>query len=275
MTSSTWDLYVNGVMVSADLGMDLPARSNFTLFGDVNVPIYLDDFYAQPINPLFIDIDLDGLPDAWETAHGGGTLSATSAALSLRNSLSDTNGLTLLQEYLQSVKGLSAASAKIFATHGIVMVHESISSLPNLASILAGINAVAPQDNADDQTFFNDLATVLTALPEIALAGLPVPSCPVVTNITDALALAQDNTEIIVFPCADPFNLASFDPQGKQITLRCLEGVVMSTPESMDQGRALQTQKLNDLSTALTAAGYPVAMLPSTGSTTTKPTQSN
>jgi hypothetical protein len=117
----------------------------------------------------------------------------------------------------------------------------------------------------------SNLSTVLINLPEMTLAGLPLPSCPLATNINDAVAQAGDGTDIIVFPWSDPFVMANFDPQGKQINLRCLDGVVISSPESIDEGRAIQAQNLSTIISKLSAAGlapnslsglWPAAALP-------------
>lgn len=92
-----WDLYLDGAMIAADFGFLDNTRtvfSAFSLIGHPTAATLFDYFLAASDNPLFADADKDGLPDAWETAHG------LNPSLDDRNSDLDADGLTNLQEYL-------------------------------------------------------------------------------------------------------------------------------------------------------------------------------
>ena len=97
-THQTWDLYANGIMVAADLNFrDSTSTylSSFAVTGDAATATGLDDIFAGPQNPLFADVNNDGIDDAWETAHG------LSLSIDQRNLDPDGDGVTNLQEYLQ------------------------------------------------------------------------------------------------------------------------------------------------------------------------------
>jgi Putative Ig domain/PGAP1-like protein len=95
-TRQLWDLYANSQMVAADVPFINASSylSTFQLQGDVTTASGLDDIFAGPANPLFADVNNDGIDDAWETAHGL-SLSLNDRALSPSG-----NGVTVLQAYL-------------------------------------------------------------------------------------------------------------------------------------------------------------------------------
>jgi alpha-tubulin suppressor-like RCC1 family protein len=93
----TWDLYANGQMAAAGLGFRDNAATALTEFGvqgHATAITRLDYVFAGPQNPLFADVNDNGIDDVWETAHG----------LSLSNNNRDLspsgNGVTVLQAYI-------------------------------------------------------------------------------------------------------------------------------------------------------------------------------
>lgn len=92
-----WDLYLNNQMVAADVPFadaNATALTDFSVNGHAAVASAFDDFYAGPENPLFADVNRNGLDDVWETSH---RLSLATA----NRQLSPTgNGVTVLQAYL-------------------------------------------------------------------------------------------------------------------------------------------------------------------------------
>lgn len=92
-----WDLYLNGQMVAADVPFADPtaaALTDFSVNGHATAASSFDSFYAGPENPLFADINHNGLDDTWETTHG------LSLATDNRSLSPTGNGVTVLQAYL-------------------------------------------------------------------------------------------------------------------------------------------------------------------------------
>ena len=95
-TNKKWDLYVNGVLADYDLAFLSNSETFFrklALNGVTSATTYIDAIAAQETNPLFTDVDKDGMPDAWETAHG------LNPAVDDRNSDHDGDGRTNIEEY--------------------------------------------------------------------------------------------------------------------------------------------------------------------------------
>jgi hypothetical protein len=106
----TWDLYLDGTMVLANLGFREAAASYFSFFalrGAPDADAYFDYFYAAAENPLFVDDDLDGMEDAWETMH------SLDDGVDDRDGDYDSDGLTNLQEYLIATNPAVADIASI------------------------------------------------------------------------------------------------------------------------------------------------------------------
>ncbi len=98
-TQGTWDLYANGAMVAASLGFLDSTSTMLTAFsvqGDASTASEVDDILAGTNNPLFADVNNDGIDDAWETAHG------LSLSVNDRN-LTAANGSTVLQDYINGI----------------------------------------------------------------------------------------------------------------------------------------------------------------------------
>jgi hypothetical protein len=104
-TAGRWDFFVNGRMVAAELGFVGTGESgvmNLTLSGQASVASVFDDFYAGFENPLFVDADRDGMPDAWEIQHG------LDPASNDRSADPDGDGLDNVREYLHGTNPLVA-----------------------------------------------------------------------------------------------------------------------------------------------------------------------
>ncbi|MBC2603915.1 thrombospondin type 3 repeat-containing protein [Puniceicoccus vermicola] len=100
-----WDLYLNNDLVLANLAFLDPSAVSLTSFqlrGDADKEVFFDYFYAGGINPLFEDVDQDGVDDAYETAEG------MSTSLDDRDEDNDFDALSNLEEFL---KGLLAGTA--------------------------------------------------------------------------------------------------------------------------------------------------------------------
>ncbi len=72
-SAKRWDLFVDGRLVAADVGLldrTVAAFATLGLTGHPARTTYFDDAYAGFENPLFADADKDGMDDAWELAHG-------------------------------------------------------------------------------------------------------------------------------------------------------------------------------------------------------------
>lgn len=92
-TRLKWDLYANGQMVAADLGIASSSR-NFSPFVVTGVT-FLDDLYVGLNNPVFADINNNGIDDTWETAHGLSLFSDN------RNTSPSGSGVTVVQAYVK------------------------------------------------------------------------------------------------------------------------------------------------------------------------------
>ena len=95
--ANTWDLYINGQMAMANVPSTysgLSGLSNFTMVASPEGPAKIDDFSAVYVNPLFADVNNDGIDDSWETANG---LSLTTSDRTVA-----LDGTTAVQAYLNS-----------------------------------------------------------------------------------------------------------------------------------------------------------------------------
>lgn len=96
----TWDLYADGIMVAFDLGFRDNANSFLELFaiqGHAVGETLFDDLVAGPANPVFADLNANGIDDAWETARGL-SLSTNNRALSPAG-----NGVTVIEAYVRGI----------------------------------------------------------------------------------------------------------------------------------------------------------------------------
>ncbi len=93
----TWDLYAGGNMVGADLKLrDNSATflSSFAIRGDAATATRLDYIFAGADNPLFADLNANGIDDAWEIAH------QLSLAANNRDASPTGNGVSVVQAYI-------------------------------------------------------------------------------------------------------------------------------------------------------------------------------
>lgn len=68
-----WDLYLDNTLQMIDIGFvdaSAPPLSRFSLEGSSEGATQFDQFSAGFINPLFTDVDNDGIDDAYEAAQG-------------------------------------------------------------------------------------------------------------------------------------------------------------------------------------------------------------
>jgi hypothetical protein len=101
-TTKTYDLYLNGVMIAADLKFRLSGAayvSWFSLKGATTASASFDNLYAGPINPLFVDTNNDGLPDdlsrTGDYDHDGvSDLQEVLLGMNPRNSDTDGDGMS-------------------------------------------------------------------------------------------------------------------------------------------------------------------------------------
>lgn len=96
-TTKTWDFYINGTMVAADLKFRLNTATYFSWFslkGHTAAAVQLDDIYIGSPNPLFADTNNNGIADPWETANG------LSLNTSNRDLDPDGDGRTNIREYI-------------------------------------------------------------------------------------------------------------------------------------------------------------------------------
>lgn len=109
-----WDLYVNGAMVKAGIGLfnnSVPAVKRFTFAGNTDQPIQFDQFTVSYQNPLFPDSDRDGLPDSWESSH------------SMNPSSYDREAGSGLAQYLASQNGTSSSVPRLDTWMGSSLNH--------------------------------------------------------------------------------------------------------------------------------------------------------
>ncbi len=108
-SAQTWDLYANGYMVAASIPFPTTqssSLSNFEIQGDATSLSYVDDIYVGVSNPLFPDVNNDGINDAWEVENG------LSLATNNRN-LTASPGVTVVQKYISNVSPTGFYAGKI------------------------------------------------------------------------------------------------------------------------------------------------------------------
>ena len=96
-TRHTWDLYANGALVAYDVPFISNASSSFSSFqaqGDANTDTFVDLLSVSAANPLFADVNNDGINDVWETQYGL-SLSVDDRSLNISG-----DGVPIIQDYL-------------------------------------------------------------------------------------------------------------------------------------------------------------------------------
>jgi hypothetical protein len=74
--------------------------SIFKIQGDANVTTYIDDIYVGSTNPLFADVNNDGISDVWETQYGLSLLTND------RNGDLTGGGVSNVQKFIQGTSPL-------------------------------------------------------------------------------------------------------------------------------------------------------------------------
>lgn len=110
-TQLTWDLYVNGKMVAADI----PFTSNSSTYlsklqiqGDTSTPSLIDDLLVESTNPIFADVNNDGIDSAWLTQYFGTTSINPNADYT-------GNGETVIQDYAAGINPMDYFKGRAFA----------------------------------------------------------------------------------------------------------------------------------------------------------------
>ena len=99
-TLNLWDAYVDGSLVAINLGFveTLSVGSEaINIYGNSIGVTYLDTFSLTTSNPLFTDLDFDGIDDAFEMTHG------LNNSEDDRNLDPDLDGLTNIEEYVYGI----------------------------------------------------------------------------------------------------------------------------------------------------------------------------
>lgn len=103
-STQRWDLYLNDTLQMIDIGFvdaNAPPLSGFTLEGSTQGQTLFDEFEAGFINPLFTDVDNDGIEDAYELSEGLNT------TFNDRNLDKDNDNI---QNVFEFMNGLSAGN---------------------------------------------------------------------------------------------------------------------------------------------------------------------
>ena len=98
-TQRTWDIYANGAMVAYGIPFISSSSAYFSSFqaqGDPAADSFFDDMYIGSDNPLFADVNNDGIDDAWESAYG------LSLANNDRNVNLSGDGIPVIQNFINN-----------------------------------------------------------------------------------------------------------------------------------------------------------------------------
>ncbi len=128
----TWDLYLNGVLKAVDLGFRSPGLETFGMFavtGHATTTTFFDSLFIGGVNPVFEDLDQDGIDDAYEIAHG------LDPTRNDRDEDADGDGFTNIWEYLFGTR------ADLADTDG--------DGMPDAWEVLHGLDPLT-DDAADD-----------------------------------------------------------------------------------------------------------------------------
>ena len=97
LSSNSLDAYIDGDLLAVNLGFVealLVGSEAINIYGSSKGVAYMDLFSLVTYNPLFVDDDLDGIPNAFEASYG------LSHSIDDRHLDSDLDGLTNIEEYL-------------------------------------------------------------------------------------------------------------------------------------------------------------------------------
>lgn len=139
-TLKRWDLYLDGKMIAADLGFVHTTANGLTglgLSGHTTLTTAFDDLLVGFENPLFVDVDRDGMDDAWEVAHG------LNPAVNDRAEDRDTDGLTNIKEYLLGTDPSNADTDHDSVADGVEL---AFGYNPLLADAATALNSDTDED---------------------------------------------------------------------------------------------------------------------------------
>lgn len=68
-SAHNWDCFIDGKLVAFDVPSWMRRPGEMEISGHRSEVVYFDDLRMTLVNPLFVDVDRDGLPDAWEMEH--------------------------------------------------------------------------------------------------------------------------------------------------------------------------------------------------------------
>jgi hypothetical protein len=107
LAAGKWDLFVDGKLVVANQALaPEQERSEWVIFGHASGPVWIDALTLSSENPLFADSDHDGLPDAYEVAHGLNRFHDDRAADR------DGDGKNNLREFLEGTSPSAAGTSQ-------------------------------------------------------------------------------------------------------------------------------------------------------------------
>ncbi len=193
-TENYWDLYVDGHMVAADLELGYNPLRYFYFSNGTSQPGWIDHIQVTTGNPLFTDLDNDGMADAWEVAHG------LDSTIDDRNLDPDHDGLTNIQEYILGTDPQVRSAGGAFDTdnNGLpdaweIQYFGQIGVDPNTDPDGDGLtNLQELQGGTDPTDYFNGATPTLvigSGNDQYGVAGL-FNDLPLVVSVTNAAGTA-------------------------------------------------------------------------------------
>jgi hypothetical protein len=253
--AGTWDLYVNGAMVESGLGLDPTSGQQVVLFGDTQVPVYVDDVSIGPANPLLI---ATAPPTTGPTSASG--LSSPATTMSMATGTSGTQSLSSGNTSGNSTANSSPGQAGVeftanqsWYTTPIVFVHPTIRSWADAGNLIQALNAASPNLSANLQSIWASLAGALQNASAIAAAGTNLSVWQFAADLPSAISAAPNGAHIVILPGLSPYVLQSLNPQGKQVVFHCLPGVVFSTPAAVSTASFILSQSHAQMMATLAA----------------------
>jgi chitodextrinase/alpha-tubulin suppressor-like RCC1 family protein len=215
-TMQTWDFYVDGAMVACDLGFRLNTDSYlafFTATGQTTATGAFDNFSAGATNPLFSDVNNDGIDDSWETAHGL-SLSEDDRYLSPTG-----NGQTVVQDYISGIDpndyfaGILPVLTSLVASNGLLDAQGTVSVrvttpggavLPNAPLTFVTTTGASTISTAAGGTGSTQISVQTNAQ---GIASVYAAFTSLSPDVVDATAQSGGETTSISIPIAPPIVL--------------------------------------------------------------------
>lgn len=182
LEAGIWDLYLDDQLVAINQKLNSEAGAGFAVFGHTEFATYVGALAVSASNPLFLDTDADGIPDAWELAH--------SLNPYINDRLADPrgDGISNIQRYLLSLQG-GANGGGLGATHFLYV------------------------DNAHGDDAASGFAPYAARGAEFSGPK---------ASLKAAMAAARDGDTIIVLPGTGLYDEGSRSAEGKQLTIKTL-----------------------------------------------------